>query len=200
MRLSCWGHRARVSSGIGGRDHSGATHARAHTQEGEHLDEAPEARHVVWPEEDDKLGARGEEDGEALEPAGGGVEARALRMGVAKECGVRTGLAAPRSGHVDRKRASHESSMLSQLRQALSSQMIGSRPSRALKRAAHSSSAACRCAASSFHVWLTKASHSPNPGDAWILGYFSDTSLALYSGYAYLHLLVSSIRILYADT
>lgn len=38
------------------------------------------------------------------------------------------------------------------------------------------------------------------PGDAWILGYFSDTSLALYSGYAYLHLLVSSIRILYADT
>ena len=40
----------------------------------------------------------------------------------------------------------------------------------------------------------------PDPGDAWILGYFSDTSLVLYSGYVDLHLLVSSIWILSADT
>ena len=40
----------------------------------------------------------------------------------------------------------------------------------------------------------------PKPRDAWILGYFSDTSLVLYSGYVDLHLLVSSIWILSADT
>ena len=49
-------------------------------------------------------------------------------------------------------------------------------------------------------IYLKAPAPAPPPGDAWILGYFSDTSLALYSGYAYLHLLVSSIRILYADT
>ena len=54
-----------------------------------------------------------------------------------------------------------------------------------------------------FDTWgggMEPVDGSSYPGDAWILGYFSDTSLVLYSGYVDLHLLVSSIWILSADT
>ena len=57
--------RGAVTYGYGASSRSGACYADA--EKGEDFDEAPEARHVVGPQEDDELGARGEEDGQTLE-------------------------------------------------------------------------------------------------------------------------------------